>query len=45
MVCKQMGMFYTVTALWHDSPSAQRQSLADLSAHRQSIFGLSTQQW
>ena len=45
MVCKQMGMFYVVATLWHYSPSAQRWSLADLSAHRQSILGLSAQQW
>ena len=45
MVCKQMGMFYMVTALWHDSPSTQRQSLADLSTHRQSVLGLSAQPW
>ena len=44
MVCKQMGMSYMVTALWCDSPSAQRQSLADLSTHRWPILGLSAQQ-
>ena len=38
-------MFDVVTALWYYSPSAQRQSLADLSAHRWSIFHLSTHQW
>ena len=43
--CYNMGMFNMDTALWHDSTSAQRQSLAGLSAHRQSTPGLPTQQW
>ena len=37
-------MFSMSTAPWHNTPSTQRQSLAGLSAHRQSILVLSTQQ-
>ena len=39
-----MGMFSTSTTLWHNTPSTQRQSLAGLSTHRQSILVLSAQQ-
>ena len=40
-----MGMFSVSTTLWHNTPATQRWSLAGLSAHRQSILVLSTQQW
>ena len=33
------------TALWHNNPSTQRQSLAGVSGHRQSTLVLSAQQW
>ena len=37
-------MLNIVTAQWHYSPSVQRWSLADLSAHRQSLVDLPAQQ-
>ena len=38
-------MLSTGIALWHNTPSTQRQSLTGLSTYRQSILVLSAQQW